>query len=53
MNAPRQNAPAKKKSPSANERKLADDLHTHQIELQMQNQELVRAKGELEQQKKS
>ena len=34
--------------PSAHERKLADDLHTHQIELQMQNQELVRAKGELE-----
>ena len=36
------------KRPSAQERKLADDLHTHQIELQMQNQELVRAKGELE-----
>lgn len=34
--------------PSANERKLADELHTHQIELQMQNQELVRAKGDLE-----
>jgi PAS domain S-box-containing protein len=33
---------------SDNERKLADDLHTHQIELQMQNQELVRAKTELE-----
>ncbi|WP_146180295.1 ATP-binding protein [Opitutus sp. ER46] len=31
------------------ERKLADDLHTHQIELQMQNQELTRAKNELEQ----
>jgi PAS domain S-box-containing protein len=34
--------------PSPQERKLADDLHTHQIELQMQNQELVRAKVELE-----
>ena len=33
---------------SASERKLADDLHTHQIELQMQNQELLRAKTELE-----
>lgn len=30
------------------ERKLADDLHTHQIELQMQNQELTRAKHDLE-----
>ena len=36
------------KRSSAQERKLAADLHTHQIELQMQNQELVRAKGELE-----
>ena len=36
------------KRPSAQERKLADDLHTHQIELQMQNQELVRANGDLE-----
>lgn len=34
--------------PTLNERKLADDLHTHQIELQMQNQELTRAKNELE-----
>jgi signal transduction histidine kinase len=34
--------------PTANERKLADDLHTHQIELQMQNQELVRTKTDLE-----
>jgi len=33
---------------SSVERKLADDLHTHQIELQMQNQELTRAKHELE-----
>jgi PAS domain S-box-containing protein len=33
---------------TANERRLADDLHTHQIELQMQNQELTRAKTELE-----
>ena len=48
MSAPRQNAPTRKKPVSANERKLADDLHTHQIELQMQNQELVRAKGDLE-----
>lgn len=30
------------------ERKLADELHTHQIELQMQNQELLRAKTDLE-----
>lgn len=30
------------------QRKLADELHTHQIELQMQNQELLRAKNELE-----
>ncbi len=34
--------------PTLSERKLADDLHTHQIELQMQNQELVRTKNELE-----
>jgi PAS domain S-box-containing protein len=33
---------------SENERKLANDLHTHQLELQMQNQELVRAKSDLE-----
>jgi len=33
---------------SPNERKLTDDLHTHQIELEMQNQELTRAKNELE-----
>lgn len=39
---------AKPKVPTANERKLADELHTHQIELQMQNQELIRAKAELE-----
>src|SRR5581483_9862369 len=30
------------------ERRLADELHTHQVELQMQNDELVRAKQELE-----
>ncbi len=37
-------------APTASEiaRKLADELHTHQIELQMQNHELVRAKTELE-----
>lgn len=33
---------------SDTERKLADDLHTHQIELRMQNQELVRARNEIE-----
>ncbi len=33
---------------SATERKLTDELNTHQIELQMQNQELLRAKGDLE-----
>lgn len=33
---------------TATERKLVDDLHTHQIELEMQNQELVRAKSDLE-----
>lgn len=33
---------------TATERKLADELHTHQFELQMQNQELLRAKIELE-----
>jgi PAS domain S-box-containing protein len=38
----------KARSQTESERKLADDLHTHQIELQMQNQELVRAKGDLE-----
>ena len=35
-------------SPKTSRRKLLDDLRVHQIELQMQNQELVRAKGELE-----
>lgn len=30
------------------ERTLADELHTHQIELQMQNQELIQTKGDLE-----
>src|SRR3954464_5130415 len=30
------------------ERRLADELHTHQFELQMQNQELLRAKVDLE-----
>ena len=48
MSAPKSNSPIRKKAPSATERKLADDLHTHQIELQMQNQELIRAKGDLE-----
>ena len=38
----------RKKAPSAIERKLADELHTHQVELEMQNQELVRAKSDLE-----
>lgn len=33
---------------TATERKLVDDLHTHQIELEMQNQELMRAKSDLE-----
>lgn len=40
--------PVRKKSPTAAERRLADELHTHQVELEMQNQELVRAKGDLE-----
>lgn len=30
------------------ERRLVDELHTHQFELQMQNQELLRAKEDLE-----
>jgi PAS domain S-box-containing protein len=38
----------RKKAPSPTERKLADELHTHQVELEMQNQELVRAKTDLE-----
>lgn len=37
-----------RKTISTTERRLADELHTHQIELQMQNQELIRAKGDLE-----
>lgn len=41
-------SPARKKAPTAHERKLADELHTHQVELEMQNQELVRAKNDLE-----
>lgn len=36
------------KPPSSTERRLADELHTHQIELEMQNLELARAKHELE-----
>lgn len=36
------------KPPTEIERRLADDLHTHQIELQMQNQELIRTKNDLE-----
>ncbi|HVU35231.1 MAG TPA: ATP-binding protein [Opitutaceae bacterium] len=45
--AARPKTPAARSTPA--ERKLADDLHTHQIELQMQNQELLRTKSELEQ----
>ena len=46
----RSRASAKSPAPklTATERKLSDDLHTHQIELQMQNLELTRAKAELE-----
>src|SRR5690242_2815364 len=33
---------------TVSERKLFDDLHVHQIELEMQNQELSRAKADLE-----
>lgn len=32
----------------ASERKLLDDLHVHHVELELQNQELTRAKAELE-----
>ncbi|HUR58396.1 MAG TPA: ATP-binding protein [Opitutaceae bacterium] len=38
----------RKKAPSPTERKLVDELHTHQVELEMQNHELVRAKTDLE-----
>jgi PAS domain S-box-containing protein len=50
MNVPKPPARPRRepKAPSPVELKLADELHTHQIELQMQNQELVRAKGDLE-----
>ncbi len=48
MTASKSIPPPRRKAPTASARKLADDLHTHQIELQMQNQELVRAKNELE-----
>lgn len=41
-------SPRKPKSSHANERRLADELQTHRIELEMQNQELVRTKGDLE-----
>jgi PAS domain S-box-containing protein len=33
---------------STAERKLLDELHVHQVELEMQNQELIRAKAEAE-----
>lgn len=54
MNHPNPNVLDSAKPPAAGrpmspvERKLIDDLHVHQIELEMQNQELVRAKAELE-----
>ena len=49
MNGPKPSSrPRGESRLNAAERKLADDLHTHQIELQMQNQELVRTKSDLE-----
>jgi PAS domain S-box-containing protein len=36
------------KARTATERRLVDDLHTHPFELQMQNQELLRAKVDME-----
>ena len=34
--------------PDDDPRRLTDELHTHQVELEMQNQELVRTKTDLE-----
>ncbi len=49
MNSSKSKPPIPKaKTPSPVERRLADELHTHQVELEMQNQELARAKTELE-----
>lgn len=51
MNGPKTSSPPRRNAktrPNPTERKLADELHTHQVELQMQNQELIRAKGDLE-----
>jgi PAS domain S-box-containing protein len=43
---PPENSP---KLSTPTERRLADDLHTHQFELHMQNQELLRTRSDLEQ----
>ena len=46
MTAPKNSS--RRRPPSANELRLADELHTHQVELEMQNQELMRTKTDLE-----
>lgn len=49
MSHSKSSPPSRKKPPSASERRLTDELNTHQAELEMQNHELVRTKNELEQ----
>ena len=46
MTAPKNSS--RRRPTSTHERRLADELHTHQVELEMQNQELVRTKNDLE-----
>lgn len=49
MSGSKPSTPApRKKPPSLTERRLADELHTHQVELEMRNHELVRTKADLE-----